>query len=152
MQLLSVATIKTLHLQQLIGSFSVFFFFFFVSDESKMCQPGSETLPSETGAENPSVPAAAHRYKHPNTLKLPVLLCSTKLCSIKVEGFLNHGAFELIEVMSVCSGFIQVLVPYWRHMDDHSNRNLFDMRDRLCRTDLHYLKHFFCTLKKKNLK
>lgn len=28
-----------------------------------MCQPGSETLPAETSAEDPSVPAVAHRYK-----------------------------------------------------------------------------------------
>lgn len=32
-----------------------------LSDESALCQPGAETLPSETGAEDPSVPAAAHR-------------------------------------------------------------------------------------------
>lgn len=34
------------------------------SDESAMCQPGSETLPAETSAEDPAVPAAAHRYPH----------------------------------------------------------------------------------------
>lgn len=28
-----------------------------------MCQLGSETLPAETSAEDPSVPAVAHRYK-----------------------------------------------------------------------------------------
>lgn len=35
-----------------------------------MRQPGSETLPFKTGAENPSVPAAAHRYKHTSTSHL----------------------------------------------------------------------------------
>lgn len=35
----------------------------FYPDESSMREPGSETLPAETGAEDPSVPAAAHRYQ-----------------------------------------------------------------------------------------
>ena len=32
-----------------------------------MCEPGSEALPAEAGAEDPSVPAAAHRYTHTHT-------------------------------------------------------------------------------------
>lgn len=56
----------------------------FVSDESKMCQSGSKTLPAETSAENPSVPAAAHRYTHPDTHPLPVLVCSTNICVLKM--------------------------------------------------------------------
>lgn len=72
-----------------------FLLFVFVSDESKMCQSGSETLPAETSAENPSVPAAAHRYKHPDTQSLLVLVCSTDLCSLKARGLLNYGALLL---------------------------------------------------------
>lgn len=67
----------------------------FDSDESKMCQSGSETLPAETSAENPSVPAAAHRYKHSRTHSLHVSLCSSNSCTLEVKGLLNYGALLL---------------------------------------------------------
>ena len=121
----------------------------FVSDESEMCQPSSEALPAKTSAANPSVPAAAHRYQHPDThthslalrsaLPLQTSGCHrSKVYWITVPVYWRHVNETWTEAGSFCFFcLIWVLAPHWHPLDGHSNRNWWS-------TSVSHFKHNAC--------